>query len=77
MMMLELLCFSFRSSKIHHKHMASHAAYVAKTYSASMLDKIVIGCFFKHHTIALDPKENTYLVMLCQSSGEPPQSELK
>lgn len=61
-------CILPRSCKIRRSHIASHAAAVSETYSASVLDKEVIGYFFEHQATAPDPSEKTHPVVLLLSS---------
>lgn len=56
-------------------HTASHVAVVLETYSASILGKAVISCYFEHKTLVPKPRKKTHPVVFLLSSWEPPLSE--
>jgi hypothetical protein len=57
-------------------HTASHEATTVATYSASVEDRVTMGCFFDAHATASDPRLKIYPDVLFLSLMEPGKSLL-
>src|ERR1700678_1288717 len=55
-------------------HIASLAAWVAATYSASVVDNVTNSCFFEDHEIAPPSTRNTYPVIARLCSCDDPSA---
>lgn len=64
-------CLECSSSRTLLSQMAWLAHAVRTTNSASVVDKVTIGCFLEDHETTAEPNINTYPVVLFRSSISP------
>ncbi len=74
MMAVAPTCTSPTSAINFLNHMASLVHWLVAMYSASVVDKTIVGCLLQFHEMAPTPTKNTYPVVERRSFASPPQS---